>query len=595
MKYHITIHVPNGSGSPIISFACKELDRYLSRIFPQSVLEQISCTLALTDSASAPDFAPGMTDSLLRYDGYSVSGPPKDMRICSPCERGLLHGVYALLVHLGCSFLFPGGAREFVPRLEKWPFAQDISIKNVPWLEYRGLCFYNTTRETLSKTLDAIDWMCKNGFNFLLTSIHRLSDTDCGGHGILWDEIGDELLPEIQKRGIVLDMSEHSTDYYFPRKELFTKHPEWFAQVNGVRSPGQICYSNPDAVAAYADALAGFAADKPWFEFMGIWPLDGGGYCECEKCRNPQTIFRANAFIAKKLKKVRPDLTVEHLAYTPQSFPRPESEMPDNMSVLVCAVRDRIAYEWAIASRRAKGAFYFDYMTGDHYRYRSDVILNPRHCRETVNALASYGFRGVVSLYLPVDCWFQSSLNYRYLSRLYYDPAADMGQLHKQLAAELFGAELADMGAKLLSDISEKLFDCTLWSGFAHGHEWFCEHITDRSPELEQAHAAQFDRIFSLIMEKLRPIGQNAQERYQKNIQNMEAFLELQKLYYHCVDQYDARRDTPKKAEPYFEKLRELEKTEDSPFIPEAYARWRITGRDNIFEPMNVNPYQPAV
>lgn len=562
----------------IISFASAELEHYLSEMFPQEVLREKVFSLELLKDG-------------IRFDGYHIHEDGGRVTIEAGIERGLLHGVYALLRRLGCSFLFPGKTRQYVPHLQKWPLDDGFSMKAEPWLEYRGICFYNTTKETLDKTQDAIDWMAKNGFNFLMTSIHRKDDTGCGHHAILWDEIGDVLLPELQKRGIAIDMSEHSTDYYFPKEKVFLEHPEWFALVDGKRSPGQICYSNLDAVEAYGNALAQFAEDKPWFQFMGIWPLDGGGYCECEKCKDPETIFKANRIIAKKLQKVRPDLSVEHLAYTPQSFARPSEAMPDNMCVLVCHVRDAVAYEWAVCAKPAQGAFYFDYMTGDHYRYRSDVILNPGYCRDTVKTLISYGYRGVVSLYLPVDCWFVPSLNYWYLSHLYYDPAAKMCTLHRELACELFGTGGAVKGARVLEKIAEELLEPSLWNGMAHNHEWFCEHITNRCAALDRENGQRIDEICADLKAELTEIRSEAEPVYQKNAEWMLDFVELQQLYYHCVDQYDADHDTRERAEPYFEKLKQLEKETDSPFIPEQYARWRVTGRDNIFAPGNVNPF----
>ena len=566
----------------ISSFACTELEGYLSEMFPAEVLAKRSFVLKLIGEG-------------LRFDGYRIRQEGERITLEACQERGLLHGVYALLRRLGCSFLFPGRTRQTVPHLNRWPLEDGFLFQKEPWLEYRGICFYHTIHDTLEQTRDAIDWMAKNGFNFLLTSIHRKDDTGCGDHAILWDEIGDQLLPEVQKRGIVLDMSEHSTDYYFPKETVFSEHPEWFALVDGKRSPGQICYSNQDAVEAYGTALAEFAKDKPWFQFLGIWPLDGGGYCECAQCRDKETIFKANRVIAEKLHRVRPDLTVEHLAYTPQSFARPSQAMPENMSVLVCHVRDQVAYEWAQCAQSSQGAFYFDYMTGDHYRYRSDVILNPGYCRNTVKTLVSYGFRGVVSLYLPLDCWFVPSLNYWYLARLYDDPAADLHTLHGQLAEELFGLAGAEKGAEVLRQITEDLLEPSLWNGMAHSPEWFCEHITNRCKALDEENAKRVDAICADLRKQLSELLHSGTSKQRQNAGWLLEFVELQQLYFHGVDQYDAAYDTKERAEPYFQKLRELEQKADSPFISEQYARWRVTGRDNIFDPKSVNPFEAAV
>lgn len=572
----------NCQDTSIIRFAEEELCRYFEKMFQDDISENTEIILVLEAAG-------------FRYDGYEVTEKARQkiqVRACT--ERGLLHGVYALLKELGCNFLFPGRQRERIPEHGSWPRFDRIAIRREPWLEYRGLCLYNTVKKTEQKTLDALDWMAKNGFNFLMSSIHREDDTGCGeyGHAILWDEIGKKMMPELKKRGIVLDMSEHSTNYYFPSEKLFEQHPEWFALVNGKRAPGQICYSNPNAVEAYGNALADFARENGGFEFMGIWPLDGGGYCECEKCSDPQTIFKANVKIAAKIRKVRPELTVEHLAYTPQSFARPKEKMPDNMCVLVCSVRDKIAYEWVLASKEAGGAFYFDYMTADHYRYRANVVMNPIYCREMVNMLAGYGFRGAVSLYLPVDCWFQASLNLWYLSELYYDPMQPLQKLHRKLALQLFGKEVLEEGGLVLKEIGESLSDGCLWSGYSHAYDWYCEHITGRSSELDRIHAERFDEVCGQILAVLSGMEADAGKEYQKNIVRMKQYVELQELYYHGVDLFDADRDTPERAEPYFKRLSELEKENDAPFISEEYARWRITGRDSIFDPEKTNQFQ---
>ena len=231
-------------------------------------------------------------------------------------------------------------------------------------------------------------------------------------------------------------------------------------------------------------------------------------------------------------------------------------------------------------------------MTADHYRYRANVVMNPIYCREMVNMLAGYGFRGAVSLYLPVDCWFQASLNLWYLSELYYDPMEPLQKLHRKLALQLFGKEVLEEGGLVLKEIGESLSDGCLWSGYSHAHDWYCEHITGRSRELDRIHAERFDEVCGQILAVLSGMEVDAGKEYQKNIVRMKQYVELQELYYHGVDLFDADRDTPERAESYFKRLSELEKENDAPFISEEYARWRITGRDSIFDPEKTNQFQ---
>jgi len=62
--------------------------------------------------------------------------------------------------------------------------------------------------------------------------------------------------------------------------ETLKQHPEWFALVNGVRRPPQMCTTNPEVIALMVDyVLAGKQG------IMNISPSDGGGFCECERCQ----------------------------------------------------------------------------------------------------------------------------------------------------------------------------------------------------------------------------------------------------------------------------------------------------------------------
>lgn len=560
--------------------------------FAQAELRAMLSTL-LKDSAQTVTIEFGRAKNALRFDGYAVSCRPGVLRVEATTCRGILHGSYEALRKLGCDFTFPGAARQSIPS-NAHDGLPSFQIRREPWLEYRGLCLYNTTKETLGATRDAIDWMAKNGFNFLLTSIHRLDDSGQGDHAILWDEIGDALRPELQKRGIVLDMSEHSTDYFFPREKLFREHPEWFSLLQGKRCPGQICYSNGEAVEAYGDSLAEFAGRMDGIRFLGIWPLDGGGYCECDACKDRLTIYRANRRIAEKIAAVRPDLIVEHLAYTPQSFGRPPKALPKNMSVLVCSTRDKVAYEWAQRAKNSGGAFYFDYNTADHYRWRAQMWLNPYYCRQMVNTMAAYGFRGVVSLYLPVTCWWQASINYWYLRRFYYEPTADARALTGELAAGLFHTQTPQRFAELLMRIYDELQAPELWSREPHALEGFREHITGRNRELDAAHREHYERVLGEIGQELADMGENPEVSSNRNYQILLSYLKLQHLYYVLLDQYDANADSPEKAEAYFAELERLKEMGDDPFISAAYARWRIAGRDSILRPETENAFQAA-
>lgn len=568
----------------VLDFAVKELSKYLVEIFQGIEFADVSAnTIVLTND----------TDDNMRFDGYNIVVKGDKLIISSSYSRGILYGVYDLLRLLGCDFAFPNKAYHVVPKHNDF-ILDDMCITKNPTIEYRGFCLYNTTKETISETLDMIDYMGKNNYNFLLTSLDRVDDTVDGNHAILWNDIKEDILIPLQKRGIIIDMSEHSTDFFFPREKHFNEHPEWFSLINGERQPLQICYSNMDAVKVYAESFCDYVRTNDNIDVIGIWPLDGGGYCQCEKCADKLTLLRANMYIASQIQKVRPELLVEHLAYTPQSFARPEEELPENMSVLVCHVNNHVAYEWGKKAKNAGGAFYFDYQTGDNYRYRANLWINPEYCRETTHTFASYGYRGIVSLYLPITAWWQASINYYYLSKGYYDPCYNKDAVTKDLIVSLFGEKNADVMNSIFIKITDELQDKFLWSRKPHKQEYMVETIVNRNNIADKLHQERFKEIYGEIADLFETVDiSNFTPLQNTHFEYLKQYCELQYIYYFNIDQYDFNKDTEEKAIPYFEKLRELSNRYGNVFISENYAKWRIVGRDNILKAENVEGYQP--
>lgn len=134
----------------------------------------------------------------------------------------MLYAVYALLERLGCRWVHPGEAQEIVPKLVAIDLPDGEHIE-IPRIEHRGLALYGLYDKTAELGAVMIDWMAKNRLNLLLTSWERPDPTNT--QTMFWHQVGDRLVPELKRRGILLDMSEHSTEYFFPRS-LFHEHPE---------------------------------------------------------------------------------------------------------------------------------------------------------------------------------------------------------------------------------------------------------------------------------------------------------------------------------------------------------------------------------
>ena len=444
--HHIVIA---DNSDQIVRFAAVELKEYLEKIVGNEF--RISYRSGAKGRKNIIQLEI-KNDRSLKWDGFIIKKTRDKIHLLSAESRGLLYAVYCLLEEAGCSFVYPGKEEEIVPEKEEIVFTPGTFIHN-PVIEHRGLTPYGLYAGSIETGRKFIDWMAKNRMNYIMVSEDRPSDADGPAHAIIWKEVGEYLLPELQKRGFIIDMSEHCMPVFFP-KTLFKDHPEWWAMNDGERKilpgpySGQMCYSNEEAVEFYASAVAEYSARHPEFRIIGTWPLDGGEYCECENCKDPETIFKAALHVAEKVREVRPDMLVEHLAYHPQSWQPPETlKIPDNMTVMWCpdpGPMDTLAHEWIRKTPEGK-VYQFEYFLGDNYRYRTNVWLRPGYAAGVAYHAREMGFRGVVSLFLPIQTWWRSSFNNWFFARACWQEDLDVRATLTKYCMDYYGEQGKDI------------------------------------------------------------------------------------------------------------------------------------------------------
>ncbi len=143
----------------------------------------------------------------------------------------------------------------------------------------------------------------------------------------------------------------HSFARLAPDSALLAGHPEYFAEINGVRQAGNICLSNPETLKiVVANALKILDA-QPDADLFGISQNDGDNViCTCQECRavaeaeggncGPLLNFvnRAAELIARKY----PDCKISTLAYM-ETYQRPKTIRPAK-NVVVFLATDRHAW-----------------------------------------------------------------------------------------------------------------------------------------------------------------------------------------------------------------------------------------------------------
>jgi hypothetical protein len=446
-QWHIHMR-PAPAADEVQTFAAAELHLYLACL----------AGIPVPQSPASPKTIPLILEldshSHLPQDAFTITVSAHQIVLSGTTSRGVLYAVYSLLEELGCLWVYPTEAESIVPRKDSLSLKSGQRTES-PSLAHRGLGLYGLYADTVELGREMIDWMAKNRLNLILTSADR-QDEPTRAQAMHWPEVAAELLPEIRRRGMILEHSEHMTHLFFP-PALFEQHPDWFALVDGRRQCRQMCFSNPDAVAYFAEHLAAYAADHPEAQILGTWPLDGGGYCECDACRQPDVAFKAIRRVAEAVAQVRPDLTVEYLAYTPQTLPVPVTTpaLP-NMSALVCARLDELARQWVQHMRGARGACYFEYTLGDNYHWKANVWLRPEAGIAIAQALREIGYHGFVSLFLPIRNWWRSGFNTWFLARACWHPEISPAR-ELDLYADRYFGDLSAEVRPLLDQILYRL------------------------------------------------------------------------------------------------------------------------------------------
>jgi hypothetical protein len=433
--------------SSILEFAAAELRGYVAKISGATLpLERTmpvhlkGCIVLATRSETLA--LAGLPPLPSEPEAFVIQCDGENLFILGSNDRAVLYGVYAFLEHFGCRWFYPLPEEEVIPHLPTIRVAKLI-LAEKPQMSVRGLYLVPITANEVQRVANYIDWMGKRRLNMVL--MHPDS-YDSEADTIRWPEVSVRILPEIKKRGILLNMDIHSTFYFLPPKKHFTVHADWFGLVNGRRQPMQICYSNPQVVQAYAESVAGYAHAHPEVDVIGCWPMDDYGYCECEGCKQPDAILKAVNQVARHVKQVRPDVLVEHIAYGGNTTTPPKTPLDPNVLVLFCG-RNPIVKQWIEAAKCAgsAGVYGLDYAWAENYGYEGRTRLRPHDVAQTVKAAKRDGLLGIAPLFIETDNWWRSGFNVYMFSRLAWNPDADLNGILADYYHSYYGEVSAPM------------------------------------------------------------------------------------------------------------------------------------------------------
>jgi len=306
---------------------------------PDASLGPSEIRIELADSATAPQSSPIALDG----DGFEVSRGAESIVIRAGTERGLIHASTNLLEKLGAQF--PPGVAPLYPRIETGRLAALEPFRVTPAFKRRAFIsdimtwdynFPDRLELHLRHDCEFIPWMARRGIN-AFSYIRHAHDTRL--------KI-DEVAPLLREHGIGVEYGGHVLQLLLPR-DRFAEHPEYFpAGDDGVRAArGNLCVSNPDAVALVRQGALAYVHDHPENELLHIWGADvwRGAWCRCGQCRElpPQLQYMkvVNA-IASELAADSKAPPIAYLAYHDTIEPHPGLKPLDN-----------VWFEWAPRER----------------------------------------------------------------------------------------------------------------------------------------------------------------------------------------------------------------------------------------------------
>lgn len=497
----------NSKADVTVRFAAEELSRYLKEITDASVPissghKKKLIPIELVVDKSLSDESNG------KYDSVQIDVSKDAVRIVGENSRSVLSGVYSLLEEIGCLWTYPRKEHQVVPK--KKSLRLGIGRKMISHrLKLRVVCLDQMVRSTREVIPQFIGWMAKNHFNALSTHpgnyghCEDLWTTDI----IRWDEVADIVVPTLKRCGIMLFQNVHTLHHFLPPEKYFKMHPDWYSlqdvsepraesneerlakylvryfedptegkhhaelpdstktrpkwlDENGnMRIPAQICYSNNKALNEYAGNVVEYLSQHPEVDVIGLWPRDGGNFCQCSECRkDPYAIFKAIRYVAGRIHRRFPDVLVEHLVYGgPAVYAPPPDDLPgdERMIVFLCCP-DEIRLKWGKwLNENQMIGYRGDYVCADNYAQQGMVAVNPDYIKELVDmTINEFGFKGVSSFYIDTDSWWISSLNMWLLAKASLAAPSEMMASIKEYSKKYYGryAEQADGFFKSIGD-----------------------------------------------------------------------------------------------------------------------------------------------
>jgi hypothetical protein len=456
-------------------FAAAELARYLKQMTGADF--KVETSVRIPDSGlivgrGAVGLAdPKFLQLALGDDGFVIRRAGGRILIAGASDRGTLYGVYAFLEKLGCRWFAPnfdyyGAATgEVVPHLSD-PTVGDWNIVERPAFKWRKLFVEEGKSHTAESLKQMVDWMAKARMNVLDCPIDYQHL-----HHTRWDNWRLALIPELRKRGILIEVGGHGYPNFLSTEQYFAQHPEWFGMKDGKRTiDPRVVFStaNRDAVQTFVGNMKSYLSAHPEIDILDVWPPDGAIWSDAPEdvalgSPSERQMLLLNR-LASDLKPEFPRLQLQFIAYETYTVPPSLHKPGPGVFMDYCPI-DRSFESPLYASDYAKNEEYFHNLLGwphgvmdasnisiysyiTKYAWRSLPVLIPHIIVDEARRFRSIGIGGLATYSEPGN-WATFEVDHYVTARALWNPDMDVDKELADYASQRYGPSGAPVLAYL--------------------------------------------------------------------------------------------------------------------------------------------------
>lgn len=249
----------------------------------------------------------------LHNEGFCIRGTGENVTITGKTSRGVLYGVYRFL-EIFCGYSCFTKDIETINNFETLEIELD-EIKEEPAFDFRDVYF-------------------RNAFDGGFSSKNRLNSGLCDlsaakGGRMKWFNF------------------HHSFCDLVPESKYFNTHPEYFSEIDSVRTrDSQLCLTNPDVLKIAEETLRGWIKSNPECTVFSVAQNDNNLRCTCKNCLAVENeegspagpIIHFVNKLADSIKEDYPKVFLHTFAYMYSVSAPKKAVARDNVIVRICSI-----------------------------------------------------------------------------------------------------------------------------------------------------------------------------------------------------------------------------------------------------------------